>query len=319
MLTYSQFAFVAALICTVLATLAYLWAMAAGHRASLQAARPRDRVRVGAGTGDLIDDLESIPGVVEPDQGRDAGRDPGREAGPTAATLARYGTRLTWLALALLTAALILRMLATGHGPFVSQYEFAMSAAWGMLLAYAYFEWRYRARTLALFVMPLVVIALAYAGTQESKADPLIPALQNSLLLTIHIIVAVFAYGAFAVSFAAAALDLWTPQRWRHLIPTSEVLDRIGYRAVVIGFPLDTMVIVIGAVWAEIAWGSYWSWDPKETASLVTWLIYGGYLHARVARGWTGKRAAWLLVIGFASVVLTFVGNSFFGGLHSYG
>ena len=129
---------------------------------------------------------------------------------------------------------------------------------------------------------------------------------------------AIFAYGAFAISFAAAALTLWTPQRWRHLVPKQEVLDRLGYRAVVIGFPLDTMVLVLGAVWAEIAWGSYWSWDPKETASLVTWLIYGGYLHARVARGWTGRRAAWLLVIGFASVVLTFVGNAFFGGLHSY-
>ena len=97
------------------------------------------------------------------------------------------------------------------------------------------------------------------------------------------------------------------------------MLDRLGYRAVVIGYPLLTAVIVLGAVWAQIAWGSYWSWDPKETASLVTWLIYGGYLHARVARGWVGRGAAWLLVVAFASVILTFVGNAFFGGLHSYG
>ncbi|WP_347350774.1 c-type cytochrome biogenesis protein CcsB [Intrasporangium sp.] len=313
MLSYSQFTFVAALITSVLAALAYFWAMAAGHRASLVGARPRGRVRVGAAGGDLIDDLDSIPGAADPDEPVTV-----RDSGPSAARLARYATWLSWLALAFLTVTLVLRMTATGHGPFVSQYEFATAAAWGMLAAYTYFEWRYHARTLALFVLPLVVIALAYAGTQKTTAEPLIPALQNSLLLTLHIIVAVFAYGAFSVSFAAAALDLWTPRRWRHLIPTSEVLDRLGYRAVVIGFPLDTMVVVIGAVWAEIAWGSYWSWDPKETASLVTWLIYGGYLHARVARGWTGRRAAWLLVIGFASVVLTFMGNSFFGGLHSY-
>ena len=311
MLTYSQFAFVAALITAVLATFAYFWAMAAGHRAVSQPAPRRQRVLVGEVGDDLLDDLDG-PGTTLTAPGAPA------YSTMSATTLARIGTRLTWLAIAFLTACLAMRMAATGNGPFVTQYEFATSMAWGILVSYAYFEWKYRARTLALFVMPLAVVALAYAGTQPTEVDPLVPALQNSLLLTLHIIVAVFAYGAFAVSFAAAALDLWTPQKWRHLIPKPEVLDRLGYRAVVIGFPLDTMVLVLGAVWAEIAWGSYWSWDPKETASLVTWLIYGGYLHARVARGWTGKRASWLLVIGFASVVLTFVGNAFFGGLHSY-
>lgn len=312
MLTYSQFAFVAALIATVLATIAYFSAISAGYRAAAQrtAAPRRRRALVTTSGDDLVDELDDLPAAREPR----ARREPSLSAG----TLARYGTRLTWVALALLTGALVLRMLATGHGPFVTQYEFATSAAWGMLAAYAWFEWRYHARTLALFLLPMTVLALAYAGTQNTTVDPLVPALQNSLLLTIHIVVAIFAYGAFAVSFAAAALDLWTPQKWRHLVPKPEILDRLGYRAVVIGFPLDTMVIVLGAVWAEIAWGSYWSWDPKETASLVTWLIYGGYLHARVARGWTGRRASWLLVIGFASVVLTFAGNAFFGGLHSY-
>ncbi len=313
LLTYSQFAFVAALICTVLATFAYFWAMSAGHRAMAQKAPKRKRALVGTAGDDLLDGLDELDDLTAPAQHVAA-----RDSGPSAATLARYGTRLTWLAIALLTVTLVLRMIVTGNGPFVTQYEFATSMAWGMLVAYAYFEWRYRARTLALFVMPLTVLALAYAGTQPTEVDPLVPALQNSLLLTLHIIVAIFAYGAFAVSFAAAALDLWTPKKWRHLIPKRDVLDRLSYRAVVIGFPLDTMVLVLGAVWAEIAWGRYWSWDPKETASLVTWLIYGGYLHARVARGWTGKRASWLLVIGFASVVLTFLGNAFFGGLHSY-
>ncbi|MDC5695708.1 c-type cytochrome biogenesis protein CcsB [Intrasporangium calvum] len=311
MLTYSQFAFVAALITSVLATIAYFWAMSAGHRALKQQAPQRQRVRVGDASDDLLDD--DLADIAVPD----APEAP-RYSSMSAATLARFATRLTWLAIAFLTVCLGLRMAVTGNGPFVSQYEFATSMAWGILVSYAYFEWKYRARTLALFVMPLTVIALAYAGTQPTQVDPLVPALQNSLLLTLHIIVAIFAYGAFAVSFAAAALDLWTPQKWRHLIPKPEVLDRLGYRAVVIGFPLDTMVLVLGAIWAEIAWGTYWSWDPKETASLVTWLIYGGYLHARVARGWTGKRASWLLVLGFASVVLTFVGNAFFGGLHSY-
>ena len=171
-------------------------------------------------------------------------------------------------------------------------------------------------------MLPITLAMELYALSWATTADPLAPALQNSLLLTTHIIVAIFAYGAFAVSFAAAGLYLvhdWVPEGFARVLPKREVLDRLGYRAVVIGYPLLTAVIVLGAVWAQIAWGSYWSWDPKETASLVTWLIYGGYLHARVARGWVGRGAAWLLVVAFASVILTFVGNAFFGGLHSYG
>jgi ABC-type transport system involved in cytochrome c biogenesis permease subunit len=86
-----------------------------------------------------------------------------------------------------------------------------------------------------------------------------------------------------------------------------------------VGFPAMFLTIVLGAVWADIAWGRYWSWDPKETASLVTWLIYGGYLHARVLRGWRGNRSAALLILGFGATLFTYFGNLFLGGLHSYG
>jgi len=121
-----------------------------------------------------------------------------------------------------------------------------------------------------------------------------------------------------SVAFAAAILHLIQPEGGRRGLPKPELLDEIGYKAVVIGFPFLTLTIVLGAVWADVAWGSYWSWDPKETASLVTWLIYGAYLHARVVRGWRGNRAAWLLVLGFAATLFTYFGNLFFGGLHSY-
>ena len=103
-------------------------------------------------------------------------------------------------------------------------------------------------------------------------------------------------------------------------LPKPAPLDETGYRAVIIGYPLRTRTGVLGALWADQAWGSYWSWDPKETASLLTWLIYGAYLHARVARGWVGRGAAWLLIAGFSSVLFTFIGINVFGsGLHSYG
>lgn len=315
MLVYSQYAIVAALVATALASICYIWAVVRGHQEIMAASGVQRRTKVLVGTtGDHLDDLDSLTETpvastqVAP-------------SGPAAGSLARYGSLLAWLALGFLTVALVLRTIVTGHGPFVTQHEFATSTAWGFLAMYLFFEWRYRARTLALLMLPITAGALLYALSWATTADPLVPALQNSLLLTTHIIVAIIAYGAFAVSFAAAVLFLVRSytDRFDAILPKSEVLDRLAYRAVVIGYPLLTMVIVLGAVWAEIAWGSYWSWDPKETASLVTWLIYGGYLHARVARGWVGRGAAWLLVIAFLSVIMTFLGNAFFGGLHGYG
>lgn len=241
---------------------------------------------------------------------------PVETAGPTA--LAFTATRLSQLAFVFLTASLVFRAFETGRGPFGNQYEFAAAFAWGMIGAYIYFEHRYHVRTLALVILPLTAAMLIYALSVGDIANPLPPALQNSLLLTIHVLVAILAYGAFSVSFAAAGLYLIQPAEGRKGFPKPALLDQIGYRAVIIGFPLLTLVVVLGAVWAQIAWGRYWSWDPKETASLLTWLIYGAYLHARVARGWVGRRASWLLILGFAAVMFTFFGNLFFTGLHSY-
>ena len=232
--------------------------------------------------------------------------------------LATYGSLIAWLALAFLSAALVFRTIAVGHGPFANMYEFSVAFAWGVLAAYLYFERRYHLRVLGLIALPITAVLLLYATTISAAADPLVPALQNNLLLTTHVAVAIVAYGGFAVAFAAALLHLIASATGSRRLPRLELLDEISYRAVVIGFPFLTLVIVLGAVWANVAWGRYWGWDPKETASLVTWLIYGAYLHARVVRGWRGDRAAWLLVIGFAATLFTYFGNLFFGGLHSY-
>ncbi len=244
---------------------------------------------------------------------------PAEPVGPPAGRgLFFYGRVFTWLGLAFLTVSLIARSVATGHGPFTNQHEFAVAFAWGVLAVYGYFEWRHRMYALALVVLPITLAMLAYSLTVDPTINPLIPALQNRTLLTLHVLTAVLAYGAAAVSCAAAALYLVRPRlHWRGL-PSSEVLEEIGYRAVVFSFPLMTLTIVLGAIWADIAWGSYWSWDPKETAALVTWFIYGAYLHARVVRGWRGTRSAWLLIFGFAAVLMTYFGNLFFGGLHAY-
>jgi len=232
--------------------------------------------------------------------------------------IASYGTLIAWLSLAFLTLSLGTRTIAVGHGPFANMYEFSVAFAWGVLAMYLYFERRYNQRILGLIALPVALGLLLYATTIPSTSEPLVPALQNNLLLTTHVAVAIVAYGTFSVSFAAAVLYLIQPEGGRRPLPRPELLDEISYRAVVIGFPFLTLVIVLGAVWAQVAWGSYWSWDPKETASLFTWLLYGAYLHARVVRGWRGKRAAWLLVAGFAATLFTYFGNLFFGGLHAY-
>ena len=237
--------------------------------------------------------------------------------GPGSDVFGTYGTLVAWLSFIFLLASMGFRAIGTGHGPFANMYEFSIAFATGVIGVYLFFERRYHQRVLGLIALPVALLMLLYATTIPATAEPLVPALQNNLLLTVHVAVAIVAYGTFSVSFAAAVLYLLQSHGVKHL-PKAELLDEISYRAVVIGFPFMTLVIVLGAVWANVAWGSYWSWDPKETASLVTWLIYGAYLHARVVRGWRGDRAAWLLVVGFGATLFTYFGNLFFSGLHAY-
>ena len=327
MLDLSQYLLVATTILVALALAADIAVVALRRRGGpAPAVRTTAAVGVGAGGG-----ASSGGGSAHSDAARAAhgvltGDDappPGYGALPAtpAATprgVAWFGTWLGRSALVALTGSLAARAVATGHGPFANQHEFAVSFAWGMLAAYVYFEWRYAIRALALLVLPTTIAMLMYAQAIDADAAPLVPALQNNLLLTVHVATAVLSYGAAGVAFGAAALYLLAPYVSLKALPKPAVLDELGYRAAVISYPLMTVMIILGAVWAEIAWGTYWSWDPKETAALVTWLIYGAYLHARVVRDWRGRKAAWLLIVGFVAVLFTYFGNLFFGGLHSY-
>lgn len=301
MLTLSHYSLVAGVVLTTLALASYILALTAPRSVSRRPAL----AHAGAGHGGAGHGADGSGAAPRRNTSHGSG-------------LARYGTVAAQLGFAFLTAALVCRAIGTGHGPFANQYEFAVAFAWGMVGGYVVVERRYHVRTLALLILPVAATLLLYALSIGGDAAPLVPALQNNLLLTVHVAVAIGAYGAFAVACAAGALYLLQPEGGRHWLPRPALLDEVAYRAVVVAFPLMTMTIVLGAVWADIAWGSYWSWDPKETASLLTWLIYGAYLHARVVRGWRGRRAAWLLMAGFAAVLFTFFGNLFFGGLHSY-
>jgi ABC-type transport system involved in cytochrome c biogenesis permease subunit len=285
----SEYAFVASMLASGLALILYLMYAVSGLRAA--------RLQTAGGPGGSTVSMTS---------------------GPRTAVIGRYATIFGWLATLTLLASLIFRTIATGHGPFANMYEFSMAFAFGILATYMWFEHKYHQRMLALVALPVALAMMFYAATIPADIEPLVPALQNNLLLTVHVAVAIVAYGSVAIAFAASLMYLLQPAGGRWGLPKPQVLDEIGYRAVVVGFPFLTLTIILGAVWADTAWGTYWSWDPKETASLVTWFIYGAYLHARVMRGWRGNRAAWLLVLGFAATLFTYFGNLFFGGLHSY-
>jgi cytochrome c-type biogenesis protein CcsB len=232
--------------------------------------------------------------------------------------IGRYATITAWAGAIFLGASLFTRMIAAGRGPFSNMYEFSTAFAFGVVVAYIGVERRYRTPAMGTLVLPVALALLAYASTLPSTIEPLVPALQNNLLLTLHVTTAIIAYGVFAVSFGAALLYLYQRRVNSSWLPSLEVLDDVGYRSVTVGFPAMALLIILGAVWANVAWGRYWGWDPKETASLITWLIYSGYLHSRAIRGWRGARSAALLIVGFAAVLFTYFGNLFFSGLHSY-
>ena len=304
MLTVADLLLDAAMILIAIASGCYVALLATQHGRLRSISAP---AKVLAGSGAPAADSPAHPDLAAP------------EKTATGRGLAWYGAKLVQLALVCLTISLAARTTVTGHAPFANQHEFAVAFGWGILLAWVWFEAKYNIRALALLILPITFVMLLYASNLDAEVAPLVPALQNSLLLTLHVITAVIAYGAAAVGFGAAVLYLLRPYLTRMRgLPSAELLDEIGYRSTVLTFPLLTVMIILGAVWAEIAWGRYWSWDPKETAALVTWLIYGGYLHARVVRDWRGRPAAWLLVIAFAAVIFTFLGNHFFGGLHTY-
>jgi cytochrome c-type biogenesis protein CcsB len=182
---------------------------------------------------------------------------------------------------------------------------------------------RQRARWLGVFVLLPTVLYLGLAGTVLYKqAGPLVPAL-NSYWLKIHVFAAISATGLFFVSGIVALLYLAKSYRpagpLLSRLPAADKLERTTYGLIALSFPIWTFAIIAGAIWAEAAWGRYWGWDPKETWSFITWVIYAGYLHARSTAGWRGRRAAWFAVAAFAALIVNYyVVNIWIVGLHSY-
>jgi cytochrome c-type biogenesis protein CcsB len=240
---------------------------------------------------------------------------PGSQATPAGST----GQAFAWVSFVLIGLGLLTRAYLVGRGPFGNFYEFMIAFAFGILLAYLVLGRRYPIRTIGFLPVGVATFLVVYAFSLPAEINPLVPALDNPPLLTIHVGMAMLSYGIFAVSFGAAVGYLVQGRENRvSWLPPAKVLDEVAYRAVIIGFPIFATMIILGSWWASIAWGRYWGWDPKETSALVTWLIYAVYLHARNQKGWAGRPSALILVIGFGAILFTLFGNLFFSGLHAY-
>jgi cytochrome c-type biogenesis protein CcsB len=228
----------------------------------------------------------------------------------------------TWLGLlafGTLATSMLLRAIVVGRGPWGNLFEFSVAFATSILGGYLVLSRRYPIRSIGFIPFGVSLMLALYASSLPSEIEPLVPALQNAPLLTIHVGMAMLSYGIFATSFAAGVGYLVQGKADRFAwLPSHKVLDEVAYRAVIIGFPVFATMIILGSWWASIAWSRYWGWDPKETAALVTWLIYAIYLHARNQRSWAGRPAALLLVVGFGMVLVTYSGSLWFSGLHAY-
>ena len=250
--------------------------------------------------------------------------------------LARIGA---WAGFALQTAALGLRWYESyqilgehGRAPLSNLYESIVFFAWCILLIYILVDLKYKQPAIGAFVLPFAFLGMTWAQLGLNDAiDPLVPALQSNWL-TYHVITCFLGYAAFAVACGVSIMYLIKVGKEEQnptgspiggilgIFPSTRILDDINYKSIMIGFPLLSLGIITGAAWANYAWGTYWSWDPKETWSLIVWFIYAAFLHARFTRGWVGRRAAWLSIFGFAATIFCYLGvNLVLSGLHSYG
>lgn len=203
-------------------------------------------------------------------------------------------------------------------------YESLSFLAWSSVLAYLIMEKKYAFKKAGPFLMLIVIalMALASSPLMSSKATPLVPALQ-SYWLWLHVSITLLGEAFFAVAFVTSLLYLYVrskEKKGESSSLSSQKLDFISYRAVALGFPLFTLGgLVFGMIWAYKAWGSYWSWDPKETWSLITWFVFALYLHSRIVWRWKGFRSAVVAIIGFLTAMFTYFGvNYLITGLHSY-
>lgn len=223
--------------------------------------------------------------------------------------------------------AIVLRWVEAGHAPLSNGFEAFSVYAWGLGLVYLLVGSLRRHGVLGLFVTPLALVSILVASVLPKRVEPLVPVLK-SYWLPVHVGISFAAYAMFSLAFVAAlgyllqarALRRPATRLWARQLPSLETLENLERRMAVVGLWLMTGSLVTGSLWAENAWGVVWVWEPQQISALVTWLIYAFYFYARHSAQWRDQRAAWLLVGGFVSVLVTFIGADLMkpDGLHNF-
>jgi len=223
--------------------------------------------------------------------------------------LERFSRHTLFVAFGLHTLLLGLRMLEVGHAPMMGRYETLLFFSWTVVLLNLILIARYQFRETEFLTAPAVMLALVFAALSDTSINPL-PLVLKTWWFEVHVVTSFFAYALFSLAAASGSVYLY---RLRRQAPTTLVLlQNITYRATLWGFSFFSLSMLLGAIWAYLAWGSYWTWESKSTASLLLWFYFAGVLHTRFARQWRGRPAALLAVIGFAMVLFTYLGVSVF-------
>ncbi len=339
---------IAALVLYSLSVVAFAGDFAFGRPrradASAGAAQAQDRAAALAGVGAVSRTAPAVAGQDAGSAAGTAGGPGGTDSMPEVALPAWRAIRQAgnWVqaavALAIAgvlahTAAVVLRGLAVHRAPWGNMYEFVTALTCVAAIFFLFVMIRYRAWALGVFVMGAVVVALGLAETLiYTAAGQLVPALQ-SYWLSIHVTAMTLATGIFFVAAVLGVVYLAADRYARRVaagraapdngimrrLPTIEQLDRLTYRTIMFGFPVWTFGVIAGAIWADQAWGRYWGWDPVETWAFITWVLYAAFLHARATAGWRGRRAHYIQLLGFTSLMFNIlVVQVFITGLHSY-
>jgi cytochrome c-type biogenesis protein CcsB len=272
--------------------------------------------------------------------------------------LTKIGRLSTMTANGLLFFILCSRWIVAGYFPLSNLYESLLFLTWLLLTIYLYIETKTKSKLIGSVLIPVTLLINGFANLTLSpemqKSSPLVPALQSNWLM-MHVSMMLLSYGTLIIGSLLCILFLVISRskevdlkmiddsslplynimldyyEAKLLAPSTEIselgklkllqsLDNWSYRIIGLGFPFLTIGIISGGVWANEAWGSYWSWDPKETWALITWLVFAVYLHARITKGWEGKKTAILGSLGFFVIWICYLGVNFLGkGLHSYG
>ncbi|MFC9356815.1 c-type cytochrome biogenesis protein CcsB [Rhodococcus sp. NPDC057014] len=312
---YSDWAFRSAFTVLVLALVLLIV-----QYASTRAQAVQDRELVAAGSGARASEAAGVPGrVVE------------QPKKPLSERFGGMGAAVLVVGTVLIFASIVLRGFATERFPLGNMYEFVTMACAAALVVGLTLLSKPAYRSMWVFLLvPVLILMFLAATVLYADAAPVVPALR-SYWLPIHVTIVSVGSGVFLVSGIASLLFLLRMRyprgeegtgvfaRIAERLPDAQTLDRLAYKTTIIGFPLFGAGVILGAIWAEAAWGRFWGWDPKETVSFIAWVIYAAYLHARATSGWRDTKAAWINVAGFVAMLFNlFIINMVVSGLHSY-